>query len=507
MTKFNKKSAGSSVTVNHEGAKAYKLSDEMELYSAVVTASLDNKFYESNDHRVERVQNLIAKCNPEFVAKLAVYAREKMYLRTMPLVLAVELAKIHSGDNLVSKMTNRIVQRADELTEILAYYQKANPRKDKTKKLNKLSKQIQKGLALAFNKFNEYKFAKYDREGDVTLKDALFIVHPKPDNDVQQKLFDKIAKGTLKTPYTWEVELSKLGQEKYKTEDAKAKAFKKKWEELIDSGDVGYMALLRNLRNILEAKVSAKHIAKVCKVLADEEEVAKSKQLPFRFLSAYKEVKDLSSTHATEVLDAIEDAALASVTNIKGFNDKTPVMISCDVSGSMDTSLSEKSKVRYYEIGLVLGALAKAKMKSSFFSVFGDTMKVMPVSKRALLGSVSTMYRTADVGCSTNGYLVIQHLLENDIDVDKVLMFTDCQLWDSSEFGYHSISKEWKKYRATHPKANLYLFDLAGYGNTPLKIEKDGVRLIAGWSDKVFEVMDALEKGEEALSQVHSIVL
>jgi len=93
------------------------------------------------------------------VAQLAVYAREQMHLRTVPLVLAVELAKLHNGDNLVSWLVARVVQRADEITELLAYYQLANERKG-TKKLGLLSKQMQKGLALAFNRFDEYQFAK-----------------------------------------------------------------------------------------------------------------------------------------------------------------------------------------------------------------------------------------------------------------------------------------------------------------------------------------------------------
>ena len=121
------------------------------------------------------------------MAKLAVYVREKMHLRSIPLVLTVELAKQHNGDGLVSKLTNRVVQRADEITELLAYYAMANVAKE-LKKLNKFSKQLQKGLADAFNKFDEYQFAKYNREAEVKLKDALFLVHPKAKDEAQQAI-------------------------------------------------------------------------------------------------------------------------------------------------------------------------------------------------------------------------------------------------------------------------------------------------------------------------------
>ena len=86
-----------------------------------------------------------------------------MYLRSIPLVITVELAKIHRGDDLISRLTQRVIQRADEITEILAYYQASNGRLDETKKLGKLSNQIKKGIRQVFEsgKFNEYQFGKW----------------------------------------------------------------------------------------------------------------------------------------------------------------------------------------------------------------------------------------------------------------------------------------------------------------------------------------------------------
>ena len=238
--KFNFLNKEKKNIVNYENAVAFSLTSEYELYAAVVTSSLSASFYEKETDRLERIKKLIKKSDPVFVAKLAIYARNEMHMRSVPLVLVVELAKIYSGDSLISKMISHVVQRADEITELLAYYQMANDRKD-VKKLNRLSKQIQKGLANSFNKFDEYQFAKYNREGAVKLKDALFLVHPKAKDKEQQVLFNKIANNTLQTPYTWETELSQLGQIKFHSEFEKQKAFTKKWEELIDSNKIGYM--------------------------------------------------------------------------------------------------------------------------------------------------------------------------------------------------------------------------------------------------------------------------
>lgn len=527
--KFNLLSKLKNQTVNREGAKAFTLSPEMELYTAVVTWSLNDSFYEKDEARLTRLRKLIYECKPEFVGKLAVYARTKMYMRSVPLVLVTELAKLHSGDNLVARATAGVVNRADEITELLACYEMLNERTG-TKKLNRLSKQLQKGLSEAFNRFDEYQFAKYNRDGAIKLRDALFLVHPKAKDELQQVLFNKIVNGDLQTPYTWETELSALGQLNFDSVEAKAEAFRAKWEELIDSGKLGYMALLRNLRNIQEAGVSYVHFEKVCARLADADEVAKAKQFPFRYLAAYRElinpavtklpaqslVKKLTTLmqgqnkgYTGELLDALEKAVQASAANIKGFGYETRVLLACDVSGSMQTPVSAKSKILLYDVGLMLAMLLQSRCKNVEVGMFGDTWKTIVVPRNNILSNVQEFYRReGEVGYATNGYLVIKDILQRRVQMDKVFLFTDAQLWNSSSTTGDHIQPLWLRYKAeVSPNAKLYLFDLKGYGQAPLQILRNDVYLVAGWSDKVFEVLAALENGGSALDAINNIEL
>jgi hypothetical protein len=504
--KFNASTKEKNSVTNYEGAPAYRLSSEWHLYSAVVTSALNNNFYETADDRLKAIRYLISYNNPLFVARLAVYAREQMNLRSVPLVLATELSKIHSGDSLVSRLTSRIIQRADEITELLAYYQQSNDRKNR-KKLNRLSKQLQHGLQEAFNKFDEYQFAKYNRDTEVKLRDALFLVHPKAKDENQQILFNKIAGNTLETPYTWETELSALGQTEFASEQEKATAFCTKWEELIDSGKLGYMALLRNLRNMLESKVSAKHIKQVCETLVSEDKVLKSKQLPFRFLAAYRELSSISSCYVAQLMDALEKAVMISARNIAGFDESTKVLIACDVSGSMQQAISPKSKIQNYDIGLMLGMLLKSRCKNAVAGIFGDTWKTVDLPNDNVLSNVKAFYkREGEVGYSTNGYLVLLDLISHRKVMDKIMIFTDCQLWDSHR-SMSTMKEMWKRYKAIAPDAKLYLFDLSGYGTTPLNIAARDVYLIAGWSDKIFDLLAAIDNGENALAQIEKIEL
>ena len=504
--KFNLKAKKGKQIVNHEGEKAFALTPAMELYTAVATASLNDQFYEKSANKLICIRQLIAQNDALFVAKLAIYTREQMHLRSIPLVLAVELAKQHSGDNLISKLTTRVIQRADEIAELLAYYASANERKE-VKQLNKLSKQLQKGLADAFNKFDEYQFAKYNMDAKVKLKDALFLVHPKAKDGAQQILFDKIAKDELQVPYTWEVELSKLGQQKFDSQELKLATKKAKWEELIFSNKLGYMATMRNLRNILEAEVSKEALNKVSEYISNEKAVANSKQLPFRFLAAYRELKELRNGRVSKLLDALEQAVLHSAANIAGYDEDTKVVLAADVSGSMQQPVSAKSKVLLYDIGLMLAMLLQSRCNNVITGMFGDKWKVINVPKKNILANVQEFYRReGEVGYSTNGYLVVKDLLESKKAVDKVMLFTDAQLWNSTGSG-EGIEGLWKQYKKMAPAAKLYLFDLAGHGNTPLSVMRDDMYLIAGWSDKIFGVLKAVEEGSDAIKMIEGIDL
>lgn len=492
-------------TVNYEGAAAFALTKELELYTAVATAGLSDQFYEKESDKLGRIVELIAKNDAAFVARLAVYVREQMHLRSIPLVLTVELAKLHGGDDLVRKLTSRVVQRADEITELLAYYIVANKRNE-VKQLNKLSKQLQKGLADAFNKFDEYQFAKYNRDAKVKLRDALFLVHPKAKSDEQQAVFNKIAKDELQPSYTWEVELSALGQQKFDSVELKKEAIKAKWEELVFSNKLGYMALLRNLRNILEAEVSNDALNKACSHLRNAQAVKNSKQLPFRFLSAYRELKELQNGRVSTVLEALEEAVLYSAANIAGYDESTNVVIAADVSGSMQRAISPRSKVQNFDVGLMLAMLLQSRCANVITGMFGDKWKVINVPKTNVLANVMEFHRReGEVGYATNGYLVIQDLVQRKKVVDKIMVFTDCQLWNSH--GAMQMVDVWKRYKKLAPGAKLYLFDLAGYGTVPLNVLRDDVFLMAGWSDKVFDVLAAIEKGSDALAVINGIEL
>jgi len=235
------------------------------------------------------------------------------------------------------------------------------------------------------------------------------------------------------------------------------------------------MATMRNLRNIIEANVSSKHIEMVCDFLSNPSAVQRSRQLPFRFLAAYREVIKIKSRYTSAILDALEDAVL-------------------------------HSKILAYDIGLMLGMLMRSRCKTAVTGMFGDRWKTVNLPGRSVLSNVQEFHRReGEVGYSTNGYLVLRDLIRRKSVVDKVMIFTDLQMWTTTGVG-GSMKKEWLSYkRMVAPEAKLYLFDLAGYGNTPIDIKSDDVFLIAGWSDKVFDILAAIEEGSSAKTNIDQV--
>lgn len=489
---------------NRAGGESYDVGPKLELYSAVVTSVLADSYYEGANERLNRIRSLVEEVDDEFVAKLAGFTRNKMYLRSVPLVLVVELARVHSGDSLVSKAVNNVIQRPDEITELLGYWQLANGRTD----IKPLSNQIKKGIRQAFHKFDEYQFSKWDDlNRQIRIRDAMFLTRPKAQDEEEDELFEKIAEDELEPPYTWEVELSEVGQQDFDSEKEKEQVFREKWEELIDSERLGYFALLSNLRNILEQDVSFNRIRKVAETISDPERVRNTRILPFRFFSAYKALKDVASTDTNTLLEALEQGAEVAFENVPLFDRDTRALIATDFSGSMRNPISERSSIDLYEIGALLSRGLSQNIDRMIAGIFGTEWQTVNFDAPSILEStVQSANRIGEVGHSTHGHKALQYLLQNDVEVDKLFFFTDEEFWTRSHTSM-SFMDLWNRYKGKYHGAELYLFDLAGYGESPVRMNGDDVYQISGWSEQVFEILENLQQGGETLDSVEQYEL
>lgn len=215
MAKLNTKPTS---ILTHEGAKAKRITPDMELRRTIMACMLfEQNFYESGQSVADRIKALVPQIEPGNVAAMAIEAREEQHLRHVPMLIAREMARYDGHKKYIREVLGKIIQRPDELCEFLAHYW-ADGR-------TPIAGQVKKGLADAFKKFGRYQLAKYDRSNAIKLRDVLFMVHAKPVDEKQEQLWKDLVNGNLGPADTWETKLSD-------TSDTRSK--KEKWEDVID---------------------------------------------------------------------------------------------------------------------------------------------------------------------------------------------------------------------------------------------------------------------------------
>ena len=416
----------------HEGAPARIINAKDQLRRSVMACMLwENEFYEDGVNIASRIHSVANQCSVEFVSQLAIEARKEHGLRHAPLWLALSL--VPRGGKIVSKTLYEVISRADELTEVLAMYWK-----DKRKPI---SAQLKLGLAKAFTKFDEYQLAKYNRKNEVKLKDVARLVHPVPKDKVQAEVFKRLIADELKTPDTWEVALSG-GADKKET-----------FERLLSKRKLGYLALLKNLRNMRDAGVDSNVIYESLKT-GNRRGI-----LPFQYISAARAVPQYEN-----MLDEVMQLTMQEMPRLKG---KTVLLV--DNSQSMNWALSERSTLNRRDAAGALAVLLRGICEEVEVFSFSNTTKLVPPRNgMALIDAIQSATQVL-------GTRLGQSVTEvNRIESDRLIVITDEQSHD----------------RVPNPNTKGYMINVAS--------NKNGVGYgpwlhIDGFSEKIVDYVVAYE--------------
>jgi hypothetical protein len=411
---------------------------EKQLRRLVLASMLwEDQFYIDGHSHVAVIKALVPLVDPKLVSVLAMQARSEFKLRHMPLLLCRELAR---HGTLSFQVLNDVIQRADEMGEFLSIYWSEGK--------VPLSNQVKKGLALAFGKFNEYSLAKWDKgSATVAVRDVMFLCHAKPVGVEQTELFKRVANKELKTPDTWETELSS-GADKAET-----------FSRLMAEKKLGALAFLRNLRNMVQAGVPESAIRLYGSSVNVE------RVLPFRYIAAARIVPQFE-----DMLEAMMLRSLAVAPKLPG---KTVLLV--DVSGSMfGTKISEKSDLDRFDAAAALAMLCAATCEHvEVYSFSGSLVRVAPRTGFALREAISDsqMHGGTRLGHAINalptkflGYM------------SRLIVFTDEQSQDVV---------------GNPPCENSYIINVAAYEKG---IEHSAYTRISGFSEAVFDYIRESEK-------------
>lgn len=415
----------------------------------------------------------------EETLKVAVALRNEDNIRTTPQVILVRAAhhKDAKGTGLIRKYAKDIVSRADEPGVCVAY---SRWRFGKT-----LPNSLKKALAGKLSTYDEYALSKYRGESAgsaIKLVDVVNLVHPKATEALGKLMRDELRV----TDSTWEGLVSTKG------------STKEVWTEAVEK--MGHMALLRNIRNLLEKDVDPDlWLEKMVKT------AAKGRQLPFRYFSAYKANENCGNP---KVLDAIEDCLTESLGNLPKFEGR--VMSLSDNSGSAwGTMTSSAGTMHVAEIANLTGVITGKIADEGHVGVFGDTLKTVEVRKKSSVfddfKKVCKTGKTVGGGTEHGIWEFWRGAIDQKQHWDHVFVYSDMQaghgglygrgikksdIWGGSGGGwsdYVDVPKMIDEYRKkVNPNVNVYLVQMAGYQDTIVPETYNRTAILGGWGDGIF---------------------
>lgn len=493
------------------GALGYVRTEESELFLLAVSNFVGkDTFYENAKNRDDRFVKLVqsvAVRNPRWFQGFVGWLRNDAFMRSGSVVAAVEGAKaLYEAGNGDYHVTNSqypraivaaSMARADEPGEVLAYYQ--------SKYGKNFPAFLKKGVADGARKlYSEYSLLKYDTASKgFRFADVIQLSHAKARDERQNALFSHALDRRYNNANGIPEELGLLRKRSLlmdETDVSERRAVIQRsdagdilkqagmtwealagwlqgpmdaeaWEAVIPS--MGHMALLRNLRNFLQAGVSQKVLRDVLNRISDPDEVAKGKQFPFRYLAAYQ-----ANRNNLKVAAALEDALQASLANVPSLTGRTLILV--DRSGSMFWSNDRGMDLTFADQAAIFGSALALRAENATLVQFGTNSAEVSFRKDDSVLKMLDKFR--DLGGTSTAAALKRHLTP---EFDRVIIVTDEQ--------YHGQAPS----EVVPKNIPLYTWNLNGYKVGDFSGDSKR-HTFGGLTDKAFVQIPLIEAGQTA---------
>lgn len=476
-------------TVNKAGGTAYSLRDKAALAQLAMTGCFNGTYYVSDKEQLEKTLALANKLDPTFVAKLAVYARQKGLMKDMPAVLAAVVAGKDS--TLLSKIFSKVIDNPKMLRNFVQILRSgAVGRKSLGTRPKKL---IQNYL----NSLTDEQLFKADIGNDPSLQDIIKLVHPKPSNEQRAAMFSYLLDRdynkenlcALATQYeTFKKDMSgEMPDVPFQMLTA-LPLTKDHWKQIAEYATWNQTRM--NLNTFARHKVleDSKVLETVCSKLQNAEQVKRAKVFPYQLFNSYLHMDD---GVPTKVSIALQKAAEYALENIPDFSGKVYVLV--DTSGSMKSPVTGyrgtvTSKVRCIDVAALVAAAIMRKNPETEVVPFDTTVHPHRLNP---LDSIMTNAKTLASygGGGTNCSSALAHLNNKSAKGDLVIYVSDNESWvDAGHYRSTATMTEWNKFKTRNPKAKLVCIDVTPNGTTQAH-DRDDILNVGGFSDQVFEVI------------------
>ena len=526
--------------VNEAGGLAYKLEPKHALAQVAATGTFGNAFYSTAETQLDEVLKLIDEVDDnQYLAKLALYAREKAFMKDMPAALLVALSV--RDTELMHRVFDRVVDNGRVLRTVFQMIRSGQFKNKAGKGRVGLSSSVQRAFQRWLNTASVGKLLSASIGNDPSLRDILRMARPTPKDNARRATFgwltDKsIEKWAPATKADLPVEVQSLiAYRNSESEEAQALIAggldNVRWDLLSDAAKgptvwaalarkMGPQALRMNLNTLLRHDVLATSamVDYVADRIADESEIRRSKQFPYQYFAAYLNADDNVPQKIKTALHKAAEIACGNVPELPG-----PVVIGLDTSGSMSSAVTghrgrgATSKMRCIDVAALFAAAILRRNPDSVVIPFDTSAydaKMDPNDSILSIAERLAKYGGGGTDCSLP--LVAANQKHAKRKFAGIVLVSDNESWvGTGRHGSTGVMTAWEAFVAHQRKlagkeANpkLVCIDLQPY-QTVQACERADIMNIGGFSDSVFNVISAFlaDNNQRFVAEVEAIEL
>jgi 60 kDa SS-A/Ro ribonucleoprotein len=521
-------------TRNEAGGLAYALTPKHALAQLAATGCFNGTYYTEAADQLGALLGLVAQVDDNvFLAKLALYARAKAYMKDMPAALTLILATRDRA--LFRKVFPRVVDNGRVLRTFFQMVRSGQLGK------KSLSYALQRAVQKWLNDASVGTLLSAAIGNDPSLADVLRLARPTPRDNARRALFGwltgrPVEKWAPATRADLPEEVRAL--EAYRaalTEEAQLEVLNKasfRWDLLADAArgpavwkaiahGMGAQALRMNLNTLLRHGVfqDAEMIDEVASRLADVEEIRRSRQFPYQFLAAYLNA-EAEVPHA--VRNALQQAAEITCGNVPALSG--PVVIGLDVSGSMSCAVTgargrgATSKMRCVDAAALFAAAVLRRNPDSVvipFDTAAYRADLEPHDTILSLAARLAQYGGGGTDCSLP--LAAANTTYRERKFAGCVLVSDMEAWvGTGRYGSTAVMTEWQTFVKNQarlhggkgPAPRLVCINLQPYATTQAP-ERGDILNIGGFSDAVFNVVASFldDRPDRFLTEVEAVEL
>lgn len=496
----------SATVQNHAGGKAFTKSDEEILVQYTMTGTFTDTFYTKGANQLAKVLDCAGRVSDEFLAKLAIYCRQRGAMKDMPALLTTLLVSRQS------KYADTVfAQVIDNPRMLRNFVQMMRSGAVGRRSLGSKAKRLVKDF---IGKLSDYSLWEASVGKDPSLVDVMRLSHPKANDERRNALYAYI----LGRP----VDVAQLPDfireyEAFTKGDSKELPMRAPFQKLtaLPLGVEGWKRIAHNAtwtQARMNLNTFARHgvferdremVELIAERLSNRENVLKAKAFPYQLMAAMLNA-DEGIPHA--IKNALEQAMEVALENTPAIEGST--LIAVDVSGSMNDPITGRSgapsKISCMDVAALVGSALLHRNPTARLVAFDTTCHEGEFPRGQ---SVMEMCREFKVfrGGGTDCGSVLRYMNENNIVVQNLIVISDNESW--ADRHRSSLSGLWAGYKQKHPTARMINLDITPNDTSATANRADTLR-VGGFSDEVFQVMSTfLAGGKTQLDAVKAVTL